>query len=91
MGSDTALARLLANIVASQNLGKCKVQTKAPKLAMKDKLHVHCAPLKTCRCVLIQPASLVGKQRLNFGKALVVVENCATPLLHNMHMSHVNI
>jgi hypothetical protein len=31
-GSDTALARLLANIVASQNLGKCKVQTKAPKL-----------------------------------------------------------
>ena len=58
---------------------------------MKDKLHVHCAPLKTCRCVLIQPASLVGKQRLNFGKALVVVENCAKPVLHNMHMSHVNI
>jgi hypothetical protein len=26
----TALARLLANIVASQNLGKRKVQTKAP-------------------------------------------------------------
>ena len=59
--------------------------------AMKDKLHVHCAPLKTCRCVLIQPASLVGKQRLNFGKALVVVENCAKPVLHNMHMSHVKI
>jgi hypothetical protein len=32
VGSDTALACLLANIVASQNLGKRKVQTKAPKL-----------------------------------------------------------
>jgi hypothetical protein len=68
------------------------VQTKAPKLqAVRRKVMCAAHRWRFAGGFWYSLVSLVGKQGWNFRNALVVVENCANPVLRNMHLSRVSI